>query len=205
MENWKQRLEQELKKPLPGIEVQLRMAPAMRRSQTDDLPLRDGGVMIVVYPHGGLLHTVFIKRTEYDGVHSGQISFPGGIYEAEDGSLENTALRETMEETGTPVTIISVIGKLTPLHIPVSNINVHVFVGAALDRPVFRHDPTEVQYLIEASLHELMNTANRKTRTMSIFGKDVLVPYFDIQGNQVWGATAMILSEFLEIIKRSRF
>ena len=74
--------------------------------------------------------------------------------------------------------------------------------GSADNRPAFRHDPAEVQYLIEESLDELLNESNLKTRTMSILGNDVLVPYFDIQGNQIWGATAMILSEFLEVVRR---
>jgi len=203
MERWVYQLEQELKKPLPGIDAQLRMAPEMRRPVNSDRPLRDGGVMILVYPRGGLWHTVFIKRTEYDGIHSGQVSFPGGIYEDHDVTLVNTALRETREETGLPVSAVTVIGLLTPLHIPVSNVNVHTYVGRVEYRPEFRHNPAEVQYLIEESLDELLNEEHHKTGIMSALGRDIRFPYFDIQGNHIWGATAMILSEFLEVVKNS--
>ena len=202
MERWEYQLEQELKKPLPGLDAQLMMAPEMRRPVNSDLPFRDGGVMILIYPRGGLWHTVFIKRTEYDGIHSGQVSFPGGIYEDDDVTLVNTALRETQEETGLPVSAVTLIGQLTPLLIPVSNVRVHTFVGRVEYRPEFRHDTSEVQYLIEESLDELLNEENHKTSMMSVLGRDIRVPYFDIQGNRIWGATAMILSEFLEVVKR---
>jgi 8-oxo-dGTP pyrophosphatase MutT (NUDIX family) len=205
MQDWKHLLEQELKRPLPGIDAQLKMAPGMRRLESGEQPLRNGGVLILIYPHERKLFTVFIKRTEYDGVHSGQVSFPGGIYEEEDGSLVQTALREAMEETGLMASEVSVIGNLTPLHIPVSNVNVHAFVGITESRPEFIPDPVEVQYLIEESLDELLNKSNQKTRTMLLFGKDVTVPYYDLGGNQVWGATAMILSEFLDVMRRIGF
>lgn len=159
--------------------------------------------MILLYPHGSSWHTVFIKRAEYDGIHSGQISFPGGIYEDRDLTLANTALRETQEETGLPLSAVTVIGQLTPLHIPVSNVSVHPFVGKMEYRPAFRHDPTEVQYLIEESLDSLMKEENHKANWMEVQGRNIWVPYFDIQDNRIWGATAMILSEFLEVVKNS--
>lgn len=204
MDNLKNFLEEELKKVLPGTEAHLRMAPGMQRPVPGNLPLRNGGVLILIYPHEDQLYTVFIKRTEYDGVHSGQVSFPGGIYEEADGSLMNTALREAMEETGLVPAHVKILGALTPLHIPVSNINVQAFVGITDARPVFTHDPVEVQYLIEESLDELMNSQSRKIKNMSIFGRDVAVPYFDVKGNHIWGATAMILNEFVEIVGKAR-
>ena len=124
------------------------------------------------------------------------------MFEEEDGSLMNTALREANEETGIDISSVTIIGKLTPLHIPVSNVNVHAFVGVTDSRPAFVHDPAEVQYLIEESLDELLNEVNHKTKSMTLFGNEVIVPYFDIQGNHIWGATAMIISEFAEILKR---
>jgi len=159
--------------------------------------------MILVYPHDCLWHTVFIKRTEYDGIHSGQVSFPGGIYEDLDVTLVNTALRETQEETGLPASAVTVIGQLSSLLIPVSHVNVHPYVGRVEYHPAFRHDPAEVQYLIEESLDELLNEEHHKTGMMTVLGRDIAVPYFDIQGNRIWGATAMILSEFLEVVKNS--
>ncbi len=187
---------------MPGAEAQLRMAPEMRRPVNTDLALRDGGVMVLLYPRDLEWQTLFIRRPEYEGVHSDQVSFPGGIYEEQDLKLVKTALRETMEETGLPVSAVTVIGQLTPLHIPVSNVNVHPFVGIVEQNPVFRPDPTEVRYLIETSLNELQDTEHRKSRIMRILDRDILIPYFDIRGNMIWGATAMILSEFLEVLGR---
>jgi 8-oxo-dGTP pyrophosphatase MutT (NUDIX family) len=201
-ENWKEQLASELKKPLPGVDAQLRMSPEMRRPVSVEYPLKDAGVLILLYPHISRIYTVFIKRTEYEGVHSGQVSLPGGMFEEEDGSLMNTALREANEETGIDISSVTIIGKLTPLHIPVSNVNVHAFVGVTDSRPDFIHDPAEVQYLIEESLDELLNEVNKKTRAMTLFGNEVIVPYFDIKGNHIWGATAMIISEFSEVLKR---
>jgi 8-oxo-dGTP pyrophosphatase MutT (NUDIX family) len=200
--HWKEKLASELTKPLPGVEAQMRMSPETRRPVSEVYPLKNAGVLILLYPHGGRVCTVFIKRTEYEGVHSGQVSLPGGMYKEEDGSLMKTALREANEETGMDVLSVTIIGRLTPLHIPVSNVNVHAFVGVTDSRPDFLHDPSEVQYLIEESLDELLNEVNHKTKTMILFGNEVVVPYFDIQGNHIWGATAMIISEFSEIVKR---
>ncbi len=201
-ENWIERLALELKKPLPGVDAQLRMSPEVRRPVSVEYPLKNAGVLILLFPDRGRICTVFIKRTEYEGVHSGQVSLPGGMYKEEDGTLMNTALREAKEETGIDILSVTIIGKLTPLHIPVSNVNVHAYVGITGRRPVFLHDPAEVQYLIEESLDELLNEVNHKTKTMTLFGNEVIVPYFDIKGNHIWGATAMIISEFSEIVKR---
>jgi 8-oxo-dGTP pyrophosphatase MutT (NUDIX family) len=202
-ESWIEKLASELKKPLPGVDAQLRMSPATRRPVSVEYPLKNAAVLILLYPQENRIFTVFIKRTEYEGVHSGQVSLPGGMYEERDGSLMNTALREANEETGIDVFSVTLIGKLTPLHIPVSNVNVHAFVGATDSRPDFKADPAEVQYLIEESLDELLNEINRKTKTMTLFGNEVVVPYFDVKGNHIWGATAMILSEFTEILKNA--
>lgn len=200
--NWKVQFASELKKPLPGADAQLRMSPAMRRPVAVEYPLKNAGVLILLYPRLDKINTVFIKRTEYEGVHSGQVSLPGGMYKEEDGTLMETALREANEETGLDISSVTVIGQLTPLHIPVSNVNVHAFVGVTDTQPSFIHDPAEVQYLIEESLDELLSEVNRKTKVMALFGNEVAVPYFDVQGNHIWGATAMIISEFSEIVRR---
>jgi 8-oxo-dGTP pyrophosphatase MutT (NUDIX family) len=201
MHNWVSRLKEELLQPLPGIEAQLRMSPPFRRPVATETPLKNSGVLLLLYLHEGRIYTVFIKRTEYNGVHSGQISLPGGMFKKSDSSLSYTALRETMEETGMPVKEASVIGQLTRLHIPVSNINVFPFVAVSNKRPDFIPDPTEVQYLIETSLDDLLNPLNQKTKIMQIAETAIEVPYFDVRENHIWGATAMIVSEFLEVYK----
>jgi 8-oxo-dGTP pyrophosphatase MutT (NUDIX family) len=202
MNDWILKLEKELAKPLPGIAAQLRMSPSGRRPLTSNKPLKNSGVLIFLYPWREIVHLVFIKRAEYEGVHSGQVSFPGGMFEKGDNSLQYTALRETMEEIGVPADAAKVLGQLTPLHIPVSNINVFPFVAATNYRPDFSPDPGEVQYLIEVSLEELLNPGKLKNKIMPIAGNEISIPYLDIRGNHIWGATAMILSEFLEIVNR---
>ena len=203
MNNWISGLSEELQKPLPGAEAQLRMAPSLRKTASSDKPFRKSGVMLLLYSCNASIHIVFIKRTEYEGVHSGQVSFPGGMYEETDITLANTALRETMEETGIPVDEVKIIGQLTPLNIPVSNTDVFPYVGVSQNRPIFKHNPSEVEYLIEVRIDELLDPLKQKQKTISIAGNDIEVPYFEIQNNHIWGATAMILSEFLEIFRRT--
>jgi 8-oxo-dGTP pyrophosphatase MutT (NUDIX family) len=199
--NWVTILTEEFKKPLPGVDAQLKMSPLMKRPAASDLPLKKSAVLLLLYPHEEAIYTLFIKRTIYNGIHSGQISLPGGMFEKTDCTLSNTALREAMEETGMPVKEAKIIGQLTCLHIPVSNIHVFPFVAVCNKRPDFIPDSIEVQYIIETRLDELLNPLNHKNMIMQITGLAVRVPYFDIQGNSIWGATAMIVSEFLEVVK----
>jgi 8-oxo-dGTP pyrophosphatase MutT (NUDIX family) len=143
-----------------------------------------------------------MKRPEYPGVHSNQVSLPGGIHEDGDPDLEVTALRETREELGIEDSQIRVLGSISKLQIPVSGIEVTPFVGVYPEKPVFHPDPAEVSYLIQVRLTDLLRPETVKEDIRSILGKPVRVPYYDIMGEQVWGATAMILSEFLEIVSR---
>jgi hypothetical protein len=108
-----------------------------------------------------------------------------------------------MEETGISVTQIRVIGKLTSLHIPVSHVEVDPYIAVCPFRPDFQHDPAEVQYLIEEKLSVLLDRRCIKSKTLDILENPVEIPYYDIKGNHIWGATAMILSEFLEIIRKA--
>lgn len=202
MKKWVQFLSDELRKPLPGHAAHNLMAPAVQRPLVTGMPFRRGAVTILLYKSNEDIRIVFIKRVEYDGIHSGQISFPGGMEEPGDISLAATALRETEEEIGVPSGSMSVIGNLTPLHITVSNVEVHPFIIVADHSPRFRPDMSEVQYVIEASLSSLMDPRCRKREIISAGGFDIDAPYFDLNGHHIWGATAMILSEFLEILGR---
>ncbi len=198
---WIEKLEARLKEPLPGNEVHKRMSPAVRRPVLKSSLLRNSGVLLLLYPAGSTWNTLFIKRTEYEGVHSGQVSLPGGMYRTDDGTTAYTALREASEETGIHPERVRIIGNLTMLHIPVSNVNVFPYVGFTTQRPDFRSDPREVQYIIETSLEALMDSQNCKSEIMHIAEADIEVPYYDIQGHHVWGATAMIVCEFLEVCR----
>jgi 8-oxo-dGTP pyrophosphatase MutT (NUDIX family) len=186
---------------LPGDEAQQLMAPAYRGSfQHTGKPLK-AGVMILLYPFQNDVNLVFIKRNEYEGHHSGQVSFPGGAFEPDDRSLLETALRETREELGIDEEI-QILGTLTPLHIPVSNFMVYPAVGWTISRPEFKPDPTEVKYLIESPVGTLLDPSNRDLETITRHGKEIVTPYYKIGKEKIWGATAMILSEFLQLASR---
>jgi 8-oxo-dGTP pyrophosphatase MutT (NUDIX family) len=199
------KLKKELKKNLPGTEVQWQMASSDRMVRNfPRVPGKDArvaAVLILLYPQNGEVNTVFMQRHNYDGVHGGQISFPGGKKEQSDADIIQTALREAEEETGLDASEISVIGKLTPLFIPVSNMIVTPVIGGAYKRPHFIHQPEEVVFLIEAELKRFLDPAIIKVKPFEIRGEMIDVRYFDYEGNLIWGATAMILNELLKIIE----
>jgi len=138
-------LKQKFLRPLPGALSHLKMSPSHREEDFSGLngmmPLaKRSAVLVLLFPDKGQLKTVFIKRSEYDGVHSGQISFPGGQYESTDKNFETTALRETKEEIGVESDKIQLIGQLTDFYIPPSNFLVKVFVGYSTQKPKYVPD-----------------------------------------------------------------
>lgn len=193
----------ELQNPLPGKKHQYLMAPEIRMSAGKRSGKTKAAVLVCLFEGKNDLQTVFIKRTEYDGPHSGQISFPGGMWKATDNNLEETALRETMEETGIRSEHARILGSLSPLHIPFSNTTVYPFVAFYDHEPFFRIDEKEVSYLILANLRFFLDLRNRKKEKWLLAGKETEVPFFQLDNNKIWGATAMILSEFLAVISRS--
>lgn len=198
-------LKSELLKHLPGTEVQWEMASSDRMIK--NFPRKPGpdarvaAVLILLYPDKGVIHTLFMQRHNYDGVHGGQISFPGGKTEPSDTDIIHTALREAEEETGVDRSAISVIGTLTPLFIPVSNMIVTPVIGWTKEKPAFVHQPEEVVYLIEAELKRFLDPGIIKIKPFEIRGELIDIRYFDYEGHVIWGATAMILNELLTIIK----
>ena len=187
-----------LSKTLPGEQAQLRMAPTFRGHIASGKKAKEAAVLALFYPSDGKLHLVFIKRNEYDGPHSAQISFPGGIKEAGDQSLVDTALREAREEVGLDGKI-EILGALTPLHIPVSNFLVYPYVGWMNETPVFHPDPSEVQYVVEASLEALLDPSNADSETLFHHDMSIKAPFYRVGEEKIWGATAMMLSELLQL------
>lgn len=205
MKRFADSLKKRILEGLPGTEVQWHMASSDRmkknfpRSPGKDA--RFAAVLILLYPENGSVHTVLMQRPEYDGIHSGQISFPGGKREPSDVDNVQTALREANEETGVDAENINIIGTLTPLFIPVSNMLVTPIVGWTKEIPVFHHHTGEVVFLINADLRKFLDPLMVKVKPFQIHGETIEVKYFDYDGNMIWGATAMILHELLTLIK----
>ena len=198
-------LEMKLQKPLPGLAAQLQMASTRLLEKLKSLNIPDhtnlAGVLVLMYPHAGDIMIVLIKRTNDGGVHSGQISFPGGRVENSDPDIIRTALRETFEETGIPAGLITPLGKLSELYIPPSNYKVTPVVGYMESEPIYHPDPAEVEKIIEVSLFELLQEDIFKKKTINTRGVELEVPCFTIDEHVIWGATAMILSELIEVIR----
>lgn len=206
MESLVSLIKQRFNAPLPGIEAQYRMAPITRAKfdleKLDPSAYRKSAVMLLLYEQDNDIRIPLLKRHEYVGKHSGQIGLPGGKHDMNDGELVNTALRELNEEIGIDPEKIEVLGKLTPLFIPVSSFYVQPFVGL-YDHPEinFNIDAREVNKLISLKLETLKdNTIIKEDGIVSGDGYKLKTPYFSVEGEIVWGATAMILSEFKSLI-----
>jgi 8-oxo-dGTP pyrophosphatase MutT (NUDIX family) len=211
-----EKLRLSLLRPLPGLDAQLRMAPSPRLGWD---PLKfpdgahDGAALLLVYPTfaeatvgkplAETLHVPLTVRGSGLRNHTGQVSLPGGRVDQGE-TFEVAALREAAEEIGVDPNAIEVLGRLTPLHIPVSGFLLHPIVGYTSMRPAFQRAEWEVARIIEAPVDRLSDpaTVKREIRTRVVKGQsiDVDVPYFDIDGEKVWGATAMVLAEFCAIL-----
>lgn len=195
-----ERLKKQLGKPLPGQMAQLKMAPATRHlfPESSSAPPRNSSVLILFYPHGEEINTVFIKRAIYKGVHSGQLAFPGG--KANDGeNIIQTALREAEEEINIPSEQVEILGQLSMLHIPISQMNVYPVVGICASRPDFIPEQREVQECIEVPVPFFLNSANISSFYLEKY--QVHVPCYQLPNDCIWGATAMIVSEMTEVLK----
>ena len=200
-----QKLKHRLSRPLPGAAAHDRMK-AHRSSGQEIIfkhqgPPRDGGVALLLYRDQGQWCFPLMKRREYPGVHSGQISLPGGKMEPGDANLVDTAVRETQEELGFRVDSGQVIGNLSELYIIASHFNILPAVGILDQKPVIRQDNREVEYTIIAELPKLLAPGSRKEKDIIVRGFDIRAPYFEVDSHIVWGATAMIISEFLSVVK----
>jgi 8-oxo-dGTP pyrophosphatase MutT (NUDIX family) len=194
-------LTKNLRQPLPGPHAQLNMAPSPRNgAEFYDSPKQDvraSGVLILFYPYANTVYLPLILRQTYKGVHSGQVGLPGGGRETGDADLTVTALREAHEEIGVDPHAVHVVGSLTSLYISPSNYLVHPVVAWAPHRPAFQIDSREVAMLIEAPLAEFLDPQNLRQEERTLRERLTNIPYFGVQSQVIWGATAMILSELL--------
>jgi 8-oxo-dGTP pyrophosphatase MutT (NUDIX family) len=198
-----QKIQTALEKPLPGQEAQFKMAHSFRKEASGTIPgnAKEAAVMLLLFLKNDNWHTALIQRTMMENdQHSGQVSFPGGKKEASDSSYADCAKRETFEEIGVASELIQILGALTPLYIPVSNFQVFPFVGFLEEEPVWNKQMSEVSEIIHVPITHFLEKENKKITTVKGKGFSLEnTPYFDVNGKVVWGATAMILSEFCEI------
>ena len=196
-------LRRRLGAPLPGFEAQVRMAPRPRPHwPADGPPLRDAAALLLLYPGEGDWWVPLTVRASTLPHHTGQVSLPGGRLDAGE-TVVQAALREAHEEVGLSAAEVTVVGQLTPLPIPVSGHLLYPVVGVASARPRFTLAAAEVERLIEASVTDLRqpSTVQWKQLVRERPPGGVLdVPYFHVDGAQVWGATAMVLAELLAVL-----
>jgi len=192
--------------PLGGLDSQFKLAPELRKKFTmkdiESQNPKDSAVLALFYPDKHQNTKILLMlRASYNGVHSAQISFPGGKKDKNDTNLEFTALRETEEEIGISKNEITIVRELTKTYIPPSNFWVTPYIGVYNTTPTFRIN-NEVEKLIEVPIIELLdeNLLRSKNVTTS-YMKNVDVPYFKLNNYTVWGATAMMLSEIKDLLK----
>ncbi|MCB0686647.1 MAG: CoA pyrophosphatase [Saprospiraceae bacterium] len=198
-------LKERLKGPLPGRAAQLQMAAYAGRLSFDapENPLR-AAVLLLLHGQGPDHKTILIERVSHDqDKHSGQISFPGGKLDECDETLEACALREAHEEIGVIQEKIEVLGRLTDLYIPVSGFMVTPVVGVIDRLDALTPQPTEVAEILEVPLSMFFSQQTRQIRDLAIPNGIILrnVPYFDVYGKVLWGATAMMMNEFIQIVE----
>ena len=192
--------------PLPGSIAHAKMNPPHRPMEqripmSGDL-VRESAVLILLWPEADKISTVFILRTEYDGVHSNQIAFPGGKRELEDLDFVATALREAQEEVGIIPDSVTIIGQLSPLYIPVSQFVVYPIVGYTTTIPSFVPNPEEIKEIIPYALFDFLRPDAMIVQDIEIRDRILPnIPCYKIGEKLIWGATAMIFSELLDIIR----
>lgn len=161
--------------------------------------------MVLMYEKAGDFHLVFTQRRQYAGVHSGQMSFPGGKRDEADNSLLHTALRETHEEIGVEPAKIEVLGSLSELYIPPSNFLVYPTVGWAAETPVFNPQQEEVERVVEIPVSFFLDESNINLHTeINLYdGMKVKAPAYIYKEHVIWGATAIMLSEFTWMVEKA--
>ena len=203
------RLQKELLN-LPGEDAHVEMFPGRGKSSELlklSLNFRPSAVMALLYQTNNQHHIILIERQDYDGKHSGQMSFPGGKKEEVDTDELAAALRETEEEIGIPKSQINVIGKLTDVYIPVSKFLVHPFLGYLKNSPKFLLNTREVKSILSFDIRELLIEENKIVTDILVSKENTYknVPAFLIKEKIIWGATAVMLNELKFILKRFEF
>ena len=196
------------KETLPATIAHAKMIPPGRlellnnQDYTAFNPKR-AAVLMLLYPKNAITHLALIVRNSYPGIHSSQIAFPGGKVELSDKSLAHTAIRETFEEIGVHENQISIVRPFTEVYIPPSNFLVSPFLGFTKKEISFNLSPDEVAAIIELPIAQFLDDSILVNVPMSTsYANDIPVPAFQINEHLVWGATAMMMMELKEMIKK---
>ncbi|MBX7056621.1 MAG: CoA pyrophosphatase [Leptospirales bacterium] len=199
------RLRRRMLEPLPGAKAQYRLAPSHRpgpeMNPGPSAPVKQAGVLLPLFYRAGALRICMIRRPEESGPHSRQIAFPGGRREDSDADLQATALRETTEEIGLAIPPDNVAGALSSLYVAPSQFYVEPFVALILAPDQYRADEEEVAEVLEFQLQDFAKSENFRIEEWIVRGFRTTVPHFRIDGETIWGASAMMLAELLEILK----
>ncbi len=197
-----------LQHSLPGMGAHQQLMPerkAIEDLEFSQLKPKLSAVLVLLYPKNGQWHIVYIKRSTYPGVHSGQISFPGGKMEPSDSSLADTALREAEEEIGVSSKDVQLLGKLSDLYVPPSNFLIKPYVGVIERGQLFRPEPKEVSMVIELQLDYFFQAEKLVKRKWPVNSKlQREVKGYSYQEHLIWGATGMITHELVEVLKGFR-
>jgi 8-oxo-dGTP pyrophosphatase MutT (NUDIX family) len=196
-----------LAKPLPGAAAHSLMSPQPRRAWPAGAGpehVRDAAGLLLVFPDAAdRAHIVLTVRADTLGRHGGQVSLPGGVIEPGE-SYADAALREAHEEIALDARLVRVVGALTPIDIPVSGFRLHPIVGFADARPSLSAADGEVARILEIALDDLAAPGCVAQTTRERDGRRIDVPAFSVAGEEIWGATAMVLAEFLALVGWSR-
>ena len=196
-----------LAKPLPGAGAHALMSPQPRRAWPDGMPppdIRNAAGLLLVFPDAlDRSHVVLTVRADSLGRHGGQVSLPGGVIEPGE-SYAHAALREAHEEIALDPSLVRIAGALTPIDIPVSGFRLHPIVGLADARPPLTPHDGEVAKILDVAIDDLASPATIVQTTREREGRRIDVPAFRVAGVEIWGATAMVLAEFLSLVGWSR-
>ncbi len=207
------RIKKNLNGDLPGVNSWAKMTVRSVKDEKDNLEilndwlskenlksLKDAAILVALFEKDGEYCFPMIKRPENVKNHPGQIALPGGAKEKEE-SLEETALREAQEEIGIDTDKVEIIGKLTPIPVPVSGYLVQTYIGIIDEEPNWKLSKDEVADFFILKLSELLDADNEYYEKWNLRGFDAKVPIFKIGDLKIWGATASVLSEFIELTK----
>lgn len=201
----KEELKRCFEQPLPGIKAHQQYAPEGREINPAALPIdtyRNSAVAVICAEVEDQPSLILTKRMPYDGVHGGQISFPGGKKENEDQTSEHTARRETKEEIGWSLEPNHLIGKLTEVYIPVSKFRVEPYFYLIDEIQEYQLNAREVSQIIHLPLEFILNEQSTQLTSVHISGQQELknVPAFVYNEHVIWGATALMLGEIRSML-----